>query len=107
MRFVVDAQLPRGLCRWLSERGHHAVHVNAVWAQPASDRAIAAYAEREGAVVISKDEDFVSLRLPDRFVLIRLRCGNASNRGLTAWLDPQWPEVEARLAAGARFVTLG
>jgi predicted nuclease of predicted toxin-antitoxin system len=27
MRFLVDAQLPPGLCRWLRERGHEAEHV--------------------------------------------------------------------------------
>lgn len=27
MKFLVDAQLPPGLCGWLEDRGHAAVHV--------------------------------------------------------------------------------
>ena len=27
MRFIIDAQLPPALARWLSERGHDAEHV--------------------------------------------------------------------------------
>jgi predicted nuclease of predicted toxin-antitoxin system len=29
MKFLVDAQLPPGLCRWLQARGHEAEHVGA------------------------------------------------------------------------------
>ena len=57
-------------------------------------------------IVISKDVDFVQLRLPDRFVFIWLRCGNVANREPGEWLGGRWGEVERRLAAGARFITL-
>lgn len=54
--------------------------------------------------LISKDEDFVVLRLPDRFILIWLRCGNATNQALSAWLDQRWAEVGALLAKGEPFI---
>ena len=94
MKFLVDAQLPPGLCGWLKERGQGAVHVSTVEIQPLSDAAIADLAEAGDYVLISKDEDFVRLRLPDRFALQWMRCGNISNRGLRAWLEPCGPRSE-------------
>lgn len=70
----------------------------------ATDAEIAARAEQAGAALISKDEDFVTLRLPDRFPFLWLRCGNATNRALVAWLRPRWPEIEHLLTSGERFV---
>jgi len=44
------------------------------------------------------------LRLPNRFALLWLRVGNASNRGLEEWLTPRWPMIDQALAAGERLV---
>ena len=104
MRFLVDAQLPPALCRWLEALGHQAVHVSDPLPGAAADEAIAALVAKDGFVLISKDEDFVRLRLPDRFALLWLRCGNASNRTLTKWLEARWPEIERLLVSGERFV---
>jgi len=104
MKFLIDAQLPPALCLWLRERGHEAVHVRDIGLLDASDLKIAARAEAAGEVLISKDEDFIVLRLPDRFILLWLRCGNATNRALTAWLVPRWLEIEALLERGERLV---
>ncbi|MBO9527258.1 MAG: DUF5615 family PIN-like protein [Sphingobium yanoikuyae] len=104
MKFLIDAQLPPALCRWLRDHGHEAVHVSEIDMIAASDVAIAARAEADGAVLISKDEDFILLRLPDRFVLLWLRCGNATNRALVAWLEPRWARIEVLLGCGERLV---
>ena len=40
MRFLVDAQLPPALARWLVERGHDATHVHEIGMAEASDLAI-------------------------------------------------------------------
>ncbi|MGM0984784.1 MAG: DUF5615 family PIN-like protein [Pseudomonadota bacterium] len=40
MRFLVDAQLPPALARWLTEQGHHAEHVADLKMEAASDAAI-------------------------------------------------------------------
>lgn len=104
MKFLVDAQLPPALCGWLRDRGEEAMHVGAIGMIGASDAAIAAKAEANGSVLISKDEDFVYLRLPDRFAFIWLRCGNASNRALVAWLEPRWVQVTALLDADERLI---
>lgn len=104
MRFLIDAQLPPALCGWLRERGHQAEHVFEIGLVAASDVEIAARAEVDGAVLVSKDEDFVTLRLPDRFAFLWLRCGNATNRALVAWLELRWAQIEALLEAGERFI---
>jgi predicted nuclease of predicted toxin-antitoxin system len=104
MKFLIDAQLPPALCGWLRERGHEAVHVFEIGMIAASDAEIAARAEADGAVLVSKDEDFVALRLPDRFAFLWLRCGNASNCALLAWLELRWGQIETLLAAGERFI---
>lgn len=100
MKFLIDAQLPPALTGWLSTRGYAADHVATLGMVAASDRAIAALAETNGYVLVSKDEDFLLLRLPDRFGLLWLRIGNATNRALAAWLEPRWPEIERLLISG-------
>jgi predicted nuclease of predicted toxin-antitoxin system len=56
--------------------------------------------------LISKDEDFLTLRLNDQFPLLWLRCGNATNRALTAWLDERWEAVEELVRAGETLIEL-
>ena len=104
MKFLIDAQLPPALGRWLMARRHQAIHVADAGLLDASDGMIADYAERDGLALISKDDDFVLLRLPDRFVLLWLRIGNATNHALIMWLERRWPAIEALLDAGERLV---
>ncbi|MBT2245361.1 DUF5615 family PIN-like protein [Sphingobium sp. BHU LFT2] len=104
MKFLIDAQLPPALCRWLRDHGYEAVHVSEIDMIAANDVAIAARAEADGAVLVSKDEDFVLLRLPDRFALLWLRCGNATNKALVTWLEPRWGRIEVLLGDGERLV---
>ncbi len=58
MRFLVDAQLPPALARWLVAQGHEADHVADLGLGGASDTAIWNLALRTGAVIVTKDEDF-------------------------------------------------
>ena len=76
MRFLVDAQLPPALARWLVERGYVAEHVFDLGMAGADDREIWAYASRVGAVIITKDEDFPSVGHGP--VQVRRSCGFAS-----------------------------
>lgn len=103
MKFLIDAQLPPALCGWLEARGHEAEHVGP-GAVP--DGMIADPAEAEGLILISKDEDFRLLRLPDRFALLWLRGGNNTNAALSEWLEARWGQVEAWLASGKRFIEM-
>ena len=104
MNFLIDAQLPPALCVWLRSRGHQAEHVATLGLVAASDCEIAEHVERAAMILVSKDEDFVTLRLPDRFVFLWLRCGNATNRALTAWIELRWDQIEHWLQNGERLV---
>jgi predicted nuclease of predicted toxin-antitoxin system len=106
VRFLVDAQLPPALCDWLGARGHIAVHVTTLGLLAAADDIIAHTAEQGDYVLISKDEDFIRLRLPNRFGLLWLRIGNATNRALVTWLEARWAVTEHALLAGERLIEL-
>ncbi len=106
MKFLIDAQLPPGLAHWFEARGHEAAHVHHLGLGAASDSDIAARAESDGFVLVSKDEDFVRIRLPDRFPLLWLRCGNTTNQALARWIDERWERVEELLESGERMIEL-
>ena len=106
MKFLIDAQLPPGLARWFEAKKHSAKHVCDVGLDAASDAAIAERAELEGEILVSKDEDFLMLRFPDRFGFIWLRCGNTTNRALAEWMDERWERVSEILAKGERLIEL-
>ena len=60
MKFLVDAQLPRRLCYWLLERGHDAVHtLDLELGNRTPDLEIIRIADRDGRIVVTKDDDFV------------------------------------------------
>jgi predicted nuclease of predicted toxin-antitoxin system len=106
VRFVVDAQLPPALARWLVAQGHEASHVLDHGMLEAGDTAIWGEAERLGAVIVSKDEDFVHLRTlrPDGPALVWVRVGNTTRRELLAWFADLLPEIEQALLAGERVI---
>ncbi|MFM8331853.1 MAG: DUF5615 family PIN-like protein [Candidatus Methylumidiphilus sp.] len=106
MRFVVDAQLPPALARFLADQGHTAEHVLYLGLSGADDSAIWDYALRHEAVVITKDEDF-SIRVAMQKKgpsIVWLRVGNTSNRALLNWFAPLLPNIERALLAGERLV---
>ena len=69
-------------------------------------RVIWSYAEQNGYVIVTKDEDFV-LRVQSTEVgprVLWLRVGNTSNVRLRAWFIPQVPQLVALLGQGCRLV---
>ena len=108
MKFLVDAQLPPALARWIDSQGHQTTHVFEIGLERAKDPPIWECARNENAVIITKDEDFA-----DRWLLsdppaslIWIRRGNCSNRALLAWLEPLWPDAVKRLEQGEQFIEL-
>lgn len=104
MKFLVDAQLPPGLCRWLEARGYEAEHVFDLGMHAAPDEEVAARAAETRAVLVTKDEDFLSRSGSGGFQLLWLRCGNVSNRGLAEWMDARWDAIESLLERGEALV---
>jgi len=108
LNFLVDAQLPPALARWIVGRGHQATHVFELGLQTADDPVVWERARKENAVIISKDQDFVDRwLLSERPVaLVWIRKGNCSNRALLAWLELLWPDALTRLEQGEQFIEL-
>lgn len=108
MNFLVDAQLPPGLARWIASHGHDATHVFDIGLQAADDPVIWEHARTENAVIISKDENFVDRWLLSEtpVALIWIRKGNCSNQALMTWFEPLWPETLKRLERGEQLIEL-
>lgn len=90
MKFIVDAHLPRSLCRVLRAGGHDAVHTSQLPARNrTSDEAIGALARREGRALITKDAGFYDSLLlrgePPQLVLVRV--GNCRKSDLIALFE--------------------
>jgi predicted nuclease of predicted toxin-antitoxin system len=100
MKFIVDQQLPPALAKWLEARGHSAEHVFFIGLGDVDDVAIWDYAEREAAVVVTKDMDFAERRLRDTSgpTILWLRIGNSTKKELLEIMDRAWPVVEPALS---------
>ena len=109
MRFLVDAQLPIRLARQLAAAGHDAVHSSELpKGNRTSDAEMAALADAEDRVVVTKDGDFRIghlLRSAPRRLLV-VATGNIGNDELTALFARHLDAVVASLKE-ARFVELG
>jgi predicted nuclease of predicted toxin-antitoxin system len=61
VRFLVDAQLPRRLSRWLQQRGHDVIHTQElVRGNRTPDPDLLLQANLEKRVLVTKDADFQS-----------------------------------------------
>lgn len=85
MKFLVDAQLPRRLCRRLDEHGHDAVHtLDLPVGNRTPDAVINQISVDEERVVVTKDSDFVESLIvqgvPHKLLLVST--GNIHNQEL-------------------------
>lgn len=106
MRFLVDTNLPRALKRWIATKGHDCEHVLDLALGQADDLDVWRYAAANGAVIVSKDEDFADLVRQSQAgpSVLWVRTGNGTNRQLISYFEPLWSMIGARLAAGERLV---
>ena len=102
MRFLVDAQLPPVLARWLAAQGYEAEHVGDPGMQAASDATIWDFALKSSAAIVTKDEDFAQRKLLNDIgpVVIWIRLRNTRRRHLLKWFETILPEVVAALERG-------
>ena len=106
MRFLVDAQLPPALARWLVGQGHEARHVADIGLSASSDSEIWDRAQADGAVIVTKDEDFALRTMRSRIgpQVVWLRIGNSRRRTLLLWLEPWLPTILEALDRGERLI---
>lgn len=90
MKFIVDAQLPKSLARFLSERGFDSIHtLDLPRKNVTSDLEINQLSLEENRVVISKDADFYDsyTARKEPFKLLYLTTGNISSKDLLNLFD--------------------
>jgi len=99
----IDAQLSPALARWMSETFGVTAHaMRDLGLRDAKDLPIFHAAREAGAVIMSKDSDFVLLleRFGSPPQILWITCGNTSNARLRDVLRQSFPEARARLEQG-------
>lgn len=108
MKFLIDAQLPPALARFMTAQGENARHVLDLDMMEASDSAIWNLALRENLIIITKDEDFqirATLTSPcPKIVWVRI--GNCSKKNLLLFFDKQLEKIKFELNNGENLVEL-
>lgn len=106
MHFLIDAQLPPALARWLSDQGYSADHVVDLGLGGASDEVIWDHALTNAQVIVSKDDDFairrslVAIGPP----IVWVRFGNVSRTQTIARFERVLPVVIEALNQGEALV---
>ena len=107
VRFLVDEQLPPALARWLAAEGHDAQHVLDVGLQGARDRDIWNQATTIGAVIVTKDADFVEkAKRGGGAPVVWITMGNCRKQELLDRFQHVLPQVTTALEAGENIVEL-
>ncbi len=108
MKFLVDAQLPPALAKWIESKGHQARRVHDLGLRDADDDLIWIRAASESEIIVTKDEDFALLAARNTAgpVVLWVRTGNLVNRLLLARFERGWAEVETHLLSGTKIVEL-
>jgi predicted nuclease of predicted toxin-antitoxin system len=109
VRFLVDAQLPPALARHLATLGHEAEHVGDAGLLNAGDERIWDHATAVGAVVVTKDEDFVTMRALSRHggpAIIWVRIGNTTKQALIERFDAAFAAIADALKRGETVIQI-
>jgi predicted nuclease of predicted toxin-antitoxin system len=109
VKFLVDAQLPAGLARFLNDTGCDALHTSELPdGNRTTDARIAEVADGEDRVVVTKDRDFRDGHLlsssPRRLLVVAT--GNITNSTLLALFEVNLDVIVGALGE-ADFVELG
>ena len=109
MKFIIDAQLPRKFCTWLMDANHDVKHtLDLPQRNRTPDCEIIEVAEREGRIVVTKDDDFVQSFMvnnePSRLLLIAT--GNISNADLEKLVQANLKTI-VNAFERHRFIELG
>jgi predicted nuclease of predicted toxin-antitoxin system len=104
-----DAHLSPAIARWLHDQfGVSASPLRDLGLREAEDPSIFAAARVAGAVLMTKDNDFVELlaRHGPPPQVVWLTCGNTSNATVRRLLELAWPRVVALIDAGEPLVEI-
>lgn len=106
MRFIVDAQLPPALARWLATMGHEAEHVADRNLETAPDGEFWTYAWQTGAVIVTRDEDFAQRKVlvADGPRVVWVRLPNPRRREILAAFEGLLPVLLSALDRGETLI---
>jgi predicted nuclease of predicted toxin-antitoxin system len=101
MKFVVDAQLPKRLVLHLRQLNFEARHTSGLeLGNRTPDVQVARFADIEGAILVTKDTDFINSHIlkgsPKRLLLVST--GNTSNKILLKLFDQHTEAIVSALA---------
>lgn len=106
MKFLLDANLPARLAQEFIDAGHHCDHMEDLSPRFAPDTTVARIANQSGAVLVSRDADFVQFSrdglLTVPFIWVRL--GNLRRAALAAAIRARLPALVVAIEAGAPIV---
>ena len=103
----MDEQLSPSLARWLVGHGQEAEHVYEAGLMGMADTEVARRALETGAVIVTKDEDYLSFRGDIGSVqVLWIRVGNVPTRVLFERLESVWTDVIGDLQRGEPIVTV-
>jgi predicted nuclease of predicted toxin-antitoxin system len=108
VKFLIDVNLPPSLVRELRAAGHDCDHVSTRLGTDTEDIDIARAANEMGAVLMSKDIDFVDLvrRRVLLTSLVHIRLGNMETKPTCAIIVAQLPQIVAAIELGERVVEI-
>jgi len=108
MRFLIDAQLPPLLAQHLVSVGHQAEHTADVGLASSDDRDIWQYAVANAAIIVTKDEDFVTIRALAESgpPVVWIRIGSTTKSELLKRFTQAWPRVTAALERGETVIEI-
>lgn len=108
IRFIVDAQLPPALARWLTAQGYEAEHVIDFGRDGTTDREIWNRALEKNAVIVSKDEDFslLAIRSGTGPQVIWIRTGNIRRTALISWFENILPSIILAIQRGEHVIEI-
>ena len=108
MRFLLDANLPARLAQEFTDTGHDCTHMEALLPRYAPDTEIARIANDSGAVLVSRDADFVQLSSNRTLTvpLIWVRLGNLRRAAMASAIRARLPAMVRSIEAGERTIEL-
>jgi predicted nuclease of predicted toxin-antitoxin system len=106
MKFLLDANLPARLADVFAAGGHECVHMEALLPRYAEDTDIALIANQLGAVLVSRDADFVHLSRSGRLrvAVVWVRLGNLRRAALAATMRDRLAAIVRHVDAGEKTV---
>lgn len=108
MKFLLDANLPARLADVFVAEGHECVHMETLLPRYAEDIDIALIANQSGAVLVSRDADFVELSRSGlvQVPIVLMRLGNLRRAALATTIRDRLPAILRSVAAGENIIVL-